>query len=347
MKGKLGLSDFTVDGNISKYWAYILKSGTMIGNLKVKSDQLDVTQMMNGGTQVKDSTIHSDPYVIPERIDLTVQADVARMLYNRMEIKGTTGKLVIRDQKLNLDQLSMNLLKGKMVISGIYSAKDNAPADFNFKMDMKDFDLPTAYQSVGMIRHLLPIVGNSRGTFFSGMSLSGKLGKDYAPDFAALNGSGQISLKNTELVGNNMFAEIGKYFRKELFTNVKVNDFTSNVSITNGALAISPFTTKIANQDVTISGSQSLSLELNYQLKFRVNKSDLSSDVTGFIGAIPGTENIEKYPIRIDVVGKMAKPDVKVDLSEAKDLVAKEFAKKAGSTLQDVAKKLGLDGLFK
>ncbi len=347
MKGKLGMSDFTVDGNIANYWAYVLKNGTLVGNIKMKSDQLDVTQMMNGGTQSKDSTIHSDPYVIPERIDLTVQADVTKMLYNRMEIRNTSGKLAIKDQKLILDNLSMNLLKGKMVISGIYGAKENSPADFNFKMDMKDFDLPTMYQSVGVIRHLLPIAGNSKGTFYSGMSLSGKLGKNYAPDFSALNGSGQISMKNTELVGSNMFAEIGKYFRKDLFTNVKVKDFTSNVTITNGALAISPFTTIIANQEVTVSGSQSLELDLNYQLKFRVNKSDLSSDVTGFIGVIPGTENIEKYPIKIDIAGKIAKPEVKVDLSEAKDLVAREFTKKAGSTLQDVAKKLGFDGLFK
>ncbi len=347
MKGKLGMSDFTVDGTFADYWAYILKSGTIIGNIKVKSDLLDVTQLMNGGTQSKDSTIHSDPFVVPARIDLTIQADVARMLYSRMEIKGTTGKLVIKDQKVNLDQLSMNMLKGKMVVSGIYGAKENSPADFNFKMEMKDFDLPTAYQSVGLVRHLLPIAGNSKGTFFSGMSLNGKLGKDYAPDFAALNGSGQISLNNIELIGNNMFTEIGKYFRKDLFTNVKVNDFTSNISITNGALALAPFTTKIANQEVTISGSQSLSLDLNYQLNFKVNKSDLSSDVTGFLGFVPGTENIEKYPIRINLTGNISKPEVKVDLSEAKSLVEAEFNKKAKSTIQDVAKKLGLDNLFK
>lgn len=346
MKGKLGQSDFTVDGLFADYWAYLLKNGTMQGNLKLKSSLLDITQLMNGGTQVKD-TVQSDPFVVPDRIDLTVQADVDRMLYNRMEIRGTTGKLMIKDQKLNLDQLSMNLLKGKMVLSGVYAAKEKSPADFNFKMDIKDFDLPSAYQSVGLVRHLLPIAGNSKGTFLTGLTLSGKLGKGYAPNFSVLNGAGQIALKSVELVGNNLFAEIGKYFRKDLFSNVKVNDFASNLTITNGALSISPFTTKIANQEVTVSGSQSLALDLNYQLNFKVNKNDLSSDVAGLIGMVPGTENIDKYPIRINLVGSFAKPEVKVDLSEAKSLVETEFKKKAKSTLQDAAKKFGLDGLFK
>jgi len=346
MKGKFGPSDFTVDGSLANYWAYLLKNETILGNIKVKSDLLDVTQLMNGGTQSTD-TIHSDPYVLPAHVDLTVQANVDRMFYNRMEIKSTTGKLMVRDQKLTLDQLSMNLLRGKMVLSGVYAGKEKSPADFNFKIDIRDFDLPTAYQSLAVVRHLLPFAGNSKGTFLSVMNLTGTLGRDYAPYFATLNGNGQITLKNLELVGNGMFAEIGKYFRKDLFTNVKVNDFTGNLILTNGAVAISPFTTRVANQEVTVSGNQSLALELNYQLNFKVNKNDLAPDVSNFIGMVPGTENIDKYPIRIDVVGNLKKPEVKVDLSEAKSLVAKEFTKKAGSTLKDVAKKLGLDNLFK
>ena len=347
MKGKLGVSDFTVDGALGDYWAYLLKKGTLNGNIRVKSGQLDITQLMNGGSASKDSTVHSDPMVVPERIDLTVQADVDRMIYNRMEIRGTTGKLTVKDQKLSLDQLSMNMLKGKLVLSGIYACQEKNPASFNFKMDIRDFDLPTAYQSVGLVRHLLPIAGNSKGTFLSGLNITGKLGRDYAPDFSALNGSGQVSMKNIELVGNNLFAEIGKYFRKDLFTNVKVNDFVSSITITNGALAIAPFTTKIANQEVTISGNQSLALDLNYQLKFKVNKNDLSADVNGLIGFVPGTENIEKYPIQVNLVGNIAKPEVKVDISEAKTLVENEFRKKAKSSVLDVAKKLGLENLFK
>jgi hypothetical protein len=269
------------------------------------------------------------------------------MLYNRMEIRETNGKLVVNDQKLTLDQLSLNLLGGKMILSGLYFAKEQLPADFNFKIEIKNFDLPTAYRSLGVVRHILPIAGKSKGTFTSAMSLSGKLGKDYAPYFETLNGNGQISVSNLELVGAGMFEEVGKYFRKDLFTNVSVNDFTSNIVLTNGALTVAPFTTKVANQEVTVSGSQSLALDLNYLFYFKVNKNDLSSEVTGFIGMVPGTENIDKYPIKINVVGNLKKPEVKVDLSEAKDLVAREFSKKAKSTLQDAAKKFGFEGLFK
>ena len=177
MKGKFGQSDFTVDGSFANYWAYLLKDGTILGNIKLKSDLLDVTQLMNGGTQNKDTTHLGDPYVIPARIDLTVLAAVDRMLYSRMEIRGTTGKLVVKDQKLNLDQLSMNLLKGTMVLSGVYAAKEKSPADFNFKIDIKDFDLPTCPINQWVLSDIFAHSRKQQGYFPVGIVAERKIGE--------------------------------------------------------------------------------------------------------------------------------------------------------------------------
>jgi hypothetical protein len=78
-----------------------------------------------------------------------------------------------------------------------------------------------------------------------------------------------------------------------------------------------------------------------------VNKGDLSEDVSKYIGFVPGTENIEKLPIGIVINGTTTKPDIKVDLSDARKLVESEFKKKAGMEIKDAIKNLGLDKLFK
>ena len=86
---------------------------------------------------------------------------------------------------------------------------------------------------------------------------------------------------------------------------------------------------------------------VDYRLDFKVNKGDLSEEVNGYIGFVPGTENISKLPVGINLGGNFDKPEVKVDLSEAKSLVEKEFKKKAGATIQEAIKQFGLDKLFK
>jgi len=295
----------------------------------------------------KDTLSASKAFEVPENINFTIQSSASKALYDRMNITGISGKMFIKERNVLLEGLNMNMLSGKVVVAGTYSTPKGAAPDFDFRMDIKDFDLPTAYQSLSTIRHFLPIAGKSTGAFNSGITLSGKLSTDGSPAFSTLNGVGLLSAKNIELIEAALFTEIGKYFRKDLFKQVKVSDFVTNFKVVNGGLVISPFNTKIAGQEVTIAGKQSVTKNLDYRIDFKVNKADVSEEVTKYIGFVPGAENISKFPIGINIGGTFDQPEIKVDLAEAKQLVETEFKKKAGSAIQDAVKKFGLDKLFK
>jgi len=350
MTGKFGESDFTVNGSLTNYWSYLLKKGILKGDIALSSGYFNFNQLLtnpNAKPTSQDSLVSGKQSELADNLDFTLQSSVTRALYERMNITDIKGKIMIADRKVILEGLSMNMLKGKVLVSGTYATPKEMVPDFDFKIDIKDFDLPTAYQSSGTLRHFLPVAGQSTGSFNSAISMTGKIGTDNTPMFTTLNGGGNLTLKNVELVGAGFFNDIAKYFRKDLFRRVKINDFATNFKMVNGGVTITPFSTKMAGQDVTISGKQSANLNLDYKIDFKVNKEDLSQDVNTYIGFVPGAENIKKYPIVINLGGSFDKPDVKVDLTEAKDLVAKEFTKSAGSVIQDALKKLGLDKLFK
>lgn len=346
LSATMGESDFEVNGAITNYWPYFLHKGVIAGTVNLNSNYLNINQL-TPTTSAKDTTAASKPFEVPENVDITVQSSVKKVLYDKLYITGIIGKMVIKDRKVLLDGLSMNMLGGKMVVSGAYTTPKGEKPNFDFKMDIKDFDLPTAYQSVSTVRQYLPVAKESTGSFNTGLSLNGKLGDGYSPNFTTVNGGGLLSAKNIELIGAGLFSEIGKYFRKDMFKQVKVNDFATNFKLVNGGLEVSPFSTKLAGQDVTFSGRQSVTKEIDYRIDFKVNKVDLSEEVTKYVGMVPGADNISKYPIGINLAGTIDKPEVKVDLSEAKKLVEGEFKKKAGSAIQDAAKKYGLDKLFK
>ena len=346
LTANMGESDFSATGTFSNYWAYILKNGILNGNMALNSRYLNFNQLIPN-TTAKDSTAKGAPSLVPDNLNIAIQSTVTKALYDNINITAITGKVSVRERKVILEGLNMNMLSGRILVSGIYSTPKGAVPDFDFKMDIKDFDLPTAYQSSGTVRHFLPIASRSTGAFNSGIALTGKIGAGNSPVFSTLNGGGTLQAKNIELIGADMFAEIGKYFRKDLFSRVKVNDFLTNFKVIDGGLNVSPFTTKIAGQDATISGKQSASMNIDYRVDLKVNKNDLSAEVNQYIGFVPGAENIAKYPIGINLAGSFDKPEVKVDLSEAKTLVEKEFKKKAGATIQETIKAFGLDKLFK
>jgi hypothetical protein len=346
LSGNMGESDFNASGSITDYWAYIMKKGALTGNMVVNSTYLNFNQLLPGSAS-KDSSAVNKPFEVPDNILLTLQSSVNKALYDKMTITGISGKVVIKERKVILEDMDMNMLSGKVLVSGAYFTPQGAVPGFDFKMDIKDFDLPTAYKSLSTIRHFLPVAKESTGSFNSSVSLNGKLGNSYSPVFSTLNGGGLLTTKNIVLLEASLFKEIGKYFRKDLFKQVNVNDFTTNFKVEGGGLVVSPFNTNIAGQDVTISGKQTVTKDIDYRIDFKVNKTDLSPEVNNYIGFVPGAENISRYPIGINLVGTLDKPEVQVDLTEAKKLVETEFKKKAGNAIQEAVKKFGLDKLFK
>jgi uncharacterized protein involved in outer membrane biogenesis len=346
LSGNMGPSDFSANGSLSNYWPYILNKGTLSGNLNLTSDNLDMN-VLTPASSKPDTTLKNKPFEIPDNINLVIKAVVGRMNFEKLNITGLNGAAAVKSRKVVLDGLNMNMLGGKVFISGDYSTPKAQPPAFNLKMNIKNFDLPSAFRSISTVRYLVPMAGESTGAFDTDLSLSGKMDNDYSPIYSSLNGDGLLSARNIELVGTALFSEIAKYFRKDMFKQINISDFTTKFKITDGGLMVAPFNTRIAGQDVVISGKQSASKALDYRLDFKVNKADLSEDVNKYFGFVPGTENIQKLPIGVVISGTMTKPDVKVDLSDAKKLVETEFKKKAGMEIQDAIKNLGLDKLFK
>jgi len=346
LAGNMGQSDFSAKGTLSNYWPYLMKKGTLNGNLVLSSKYMDVNELKPASqNSVKDTV--SKPFELPDKINLTINTAINQLVFDKINISNVNGKAIVRDKKLLLDALNMNMLGGSMTMSGEYDTPKEQTPSFNLKMNVKNFDLPSAFRSISTIRHLVPLAGESTGAFNTDLSLSGKIGNDYTPVFTSLNGEGSLSTKNVEIAGTSVFNQIAKYFRKDMFNQVKIGDLNAKFKIVDGGLIVSPFATKIAGQEVTVSGKQSASKDLDYRLDFKVNKGDLSQEVNKYIAFVPGSENIGLIPVGVLINGSMTKPDVKIDVSEAKKLVETEFKKKAGTEIKEAVKKFGLDKLFK
>ena len=135
LAGNMGESDFAASGSLTNYWAYILKKGMLNGNMTLNSKYLNINQLMPTAT-AKDTVAAGKPFEVPENISFTIDASVNKALYDKMSITGITGKVIIKERKVLLDGLNMNMLSGKVVVSGAYNTPKNVTPDFNFKMDI-------------------------------------------------------------------------------------------------------------------------------------------------------------------------------------------------------------------
>jgi hypothetical protein len=150
-------------------------------------------------------------------------------------------------------------------------------------------------------------------------------------------------------VDSPVFDQLKGIIKAEKLRNLKVDDFTARFKMENGNINMTPFQTKIADQEVLVSGGLSVERILNLAMDFKVNKEDLSGDVNKAFGIIPGSENIKVIDATVNVKGDLKNPKVSVDLSKARKQIEEEVKRSTKESLQKSVKKVGdeLKKLFK
>lgn len=363
MDMKIGSSDFAFSGSVADYYPYFLSGGTLRGTVQLKSNLLNLNELMNlqveraetmttnapvadAGTPVPEADPGITAFKVPEQLNLTVQADVKRALYDNLDIRDAVGTLQVNNGRLDLRGVNMHMLDGEMNMAGYYAnSADNKPL-VDMKVDIVNFDIPTAYQSLAMIRKYLPIAAQSKGRFSTSLSLNGQLDEQMGLMMPSINGGGLLKSMNVQVVNSPVFNKIKSVLNEEKLRDMRIDDFTAQFSIENGNLVLRPFATKVAGQQAVIAGRLNVENLIEMQIGFQIQRDALSKNIENTLGILPGQQNIQLIPVGIDIKGPVKDPDVKVDLSDAKAMVAKEVKNATKEEIQKTINKLG-DGLKK
>lgn len=360
---KVGQSDFSLRGDVSNYLAYMFKNGVLKGDFNLKSSFLNFSELSNIQKPAKPSAepktedkvapgAAADSVVafqVPKNLDLSFQSAIQKAVYDKMPINNINGLVKVKDQRMELTNLSMDMLQGKLAVNGSYTSnKENKPT-FDFKLDMQSIDLPTAYQSLSTIRHYLPIAAKSQGKFSTQFSLSGGMTEKMNIVPTSMNGLGVFNTQNLMIVDSPVFDQIRGIIKKEKLKNVKIDDFTAKFQFENGQLKMNPFKTNIADQQATIYGSLSASREISLNMDFLVNREDLGADINKGLDILPGSQNIKMIDASVILKGPLTKPEVSLDLSKARAQIEQQVKKASVDEIKGSVKKLGdeLKKLFK
>ncbi len=365
--GKIGQSDFSVRGDVSNYLAYIFKNDVLKGNFNLKSAFINFTELSNimkpaskPATKPADQTsaAKASPvapadsvvaFQVPDKLDLSFQSVIQKAVYDQMALNNVNGLIRIKDRRLELTNLTMDMLQGKVALNGSYTSNPQNKPLFDFKLNLENLDLPSAYQSLTTFQRYLPIASRSQGKFSSQFGLSGIMNEKMNLVPTSLNGTGIFNTLGLMIIDSPIFDQIRGIIKKEKLKNVKINDFTAKFQFDNGELKLNPFKTVIADQQTTIYGSLTAAREINLTMDFLVNREDLGSDLNKGLGILPGSENIKMIDASVILKGSLTNPQVSLDLSKARAQIEQEVKKASVEQIKGSVKKIGdeLKKLFK
>ena len=345
-KAKTGQSDFTLNGRLSNYLPYFFLNKTLQGNFNLKSNYLNLDELSSfmaetdttAAVATQDSII---AFEVPANLKINMHSEIDRASFNGLDIRNIIGMITISDKKLELQKLNMDMLDGQMTITGNYASNSTHKPEFDFNIAIASFRIPAAYKSSGIIKQYVPIASRSQGQISSTINMKGQFDEKLDIIPSSMNGNGSFSTKGLQIVDSPTFLQIKSIIKEEKLRNVKIDDFTAHFKMDNGNLNISPFQTRIADQEVSVYGGLSAARQLNMAMDFRVNRDNLSNDVNKALGILPGSGNIKLIDASVLLKGDLKNPDVSLDLSKARKQIEEEVKKSTKEEVQKSVKKIG------
>ncbi|MBN1926866.1 MAG: AsmA family protein [Prolixibacteraceae bacterium] len=351
LEGKSGRSDFSLSGRLANFINYAMGEGELQGRLVLTSPLIDVNEFLAGRTKKfkeKDagspvdsiSAEEQKPITLPARMHLIFQSNIASLLYDKLEINTFKGKIELKDQKLTLSGIGMNLLEGSLGIDGTIIADGRPEPDMSFDLNVNGLDLPAAWRDISIVQKYLPFAEQTEGEFSTIMKVSSKLGSNLKMILADVSAKGNFSTKDVRLVDKRSLASLKNVIQSDKLENLELDDCSIDFEIKNGTLSMKPFKTAFARQPITISGNYNLGGVLDFRLDTKLKKEILSKNIQDIISYVPGHESVKTLDVGIDIDGDIKKPEVKFDGNKIKNQVIEQVRKSSKEELQNAAKKL-------
>jgi len=342
--GKTGQSDFQLKGKLSNYLPYFFMDKTLAGDFTLNSNYLNFNELANLMAEDTLATVASDSVIafqVPGNLNLSFSSKINRATFDRMDIRNVVGAILVKDRMLELKQLKMDILQGKLTVDGSYKSNDANQPLFDFDIDLSTVQIPAFYQSFGLVQQYLPIAARSQGEISTKLKFNGQLNEKLDIIPSSLDGNGLFNTQNLQIVDSPTFDQIKNFIKKEKLKNVRVDDFTAHFSLNDGNVEMKPFQTKIADQEVSIYGKLSVAQILDMKMDFKVNREDISNEINGALGFLPGSKNITVIPVTVGISGNLTDPKVSMDLSDAKKQIQDEIKKSTKEELDKSIKNVG------
>lgn len=354
---KVGQSDFNLSGKVYNYLNYIFKDGTLQGDLQLVSSYVNLNEILrlqkeektvSGSISTSEnqagsaaSTVAASQeklaFDIPKNVDFTFRSNIDKALFDKLPISNISGLITAKNGRLILNGLNMNMLDGEMKLTGSYENTAQNQPFVDFGLDVVKFDIPEAFQSLSGFRKMVPIAGQSEGNLSTTLKMKGQLTPMFKIIPSSIDGTGFFNTENLRIIESPIFKQLKGILKPEKLKNVEIEDFKANFTIVNGNIDLKPFNTKVAGQETTVLGTLNAENLLNMRMDFKVNRDAFGNDIQNILSVIPGNEKITVLPAGVAISGPVGKPEVKVDLSEARKLVTNV----AKDGINDSLKKLG------
>lgn len=346
LMAKIGESDISANGSLNNLISYALSDGILVGKLNLNSKYFDFNPFLiedetaMGNENQKETTTAFD---IPQNINFSMQSNFGKLIYDNLELTNVSGQIIIKESKVSLENLNMNLLDGSLSGTGYYAKTEyQDKPDIQFNLGIKDFNIKKTYDKFVSVKQFAPIAKYIDGSFSSNLKMRTTLDNTLMPVWETFFSNGSLNLKSAEIKNFKPFTKIGSILSLQELSNPKIQNVNPSFEIKNGRFYVNPVEFKVANYNVEFSGSNGIDQSLDYVMNIEIPAENLKNQANKSISSLIGKDlnlvSASSVKVKALIGGTVDSPNISTSASDVAKDVASNVVEQVKAQVVDQAK---------
>lgn len=340
----MGKSDVKASGKIDNFMQYIFKDSLIVGHFNVQSNLMDLNELMasseptTAAQPAAADTAAMTVSEVPGNIDFVLNANITKLLYDNLVIDNMNGNIEIKKRKVDMTNLNLGLLGGKVLMNGYYETTNPKKPTVDLSFKVENFDIQKTFAAFNTVQKLAPIGQYAKGMFTATLeNFKADLDQTMSPILSTLHGNGVFKTSSVMVGGFPAFVKLGEALKIEQLKNLNIQNVIAEYEFKDGRVNIrNPVKVKIDKIDAEITGSTGFDQTIDYNWKMTVPTemfgAQANNMVAGLLGqassAIGTTVSMPKtVKVNVGFGGTVMNPTVKTGTK----------AGEAGASIKDQA----------
>lgn len=270
VSGKLGDSDFLLNGFFKNIITFLLFEGQPIGiETDLRANYIDLNQLFALGFSDSASGDSGDSdfvFKVSKNVNLNFNCDIRSLRYKRFHGQAIRGDLLVKNQMAVSRKLSLKTMGGNVMLSGIVDAKNNKAIDVVSTLRVNGINLDSVFY----------VFENFNQTFIQDKHLKGKATADISLEMVlnqnlrlfqeTLIADIGISIAQGELNNFEPLKKLERYIGDEGLDRLRFSQLKNDIHIEKKQIYLPQMEVRSNVTDIKISGTHTFDQRIDYRL---------------------------------------------------------------------------------
>jgi hypothetical protein len=331
---KMGNTDLQANGKIENFLQYVFKDDLIKGAFTVTGNLIDLNQLMASSTETAAPTASAAPtstatsgvVEVPGNIDFVLNAKFGKILYTNIVIENLAGGIIVKDRKLDMSNLKMNVLGGGVGINGYYETTNPKRPTAMVDLNLDNFDIQNTFNTFNSVQKLAPIGKYAKGGFSAAIKdFKVAMNDKMEPDLNTATCTGKLKTNKVNVGGYEPFNKLGDALKIQELKNLEFQNMDVSFEMANGRVKTMPFDVKVNQINTNISGSTGLDQTIDYKWKMEIPRAMFGKEANSALEGILAQGNQaagtnikmgEKIKVTINFGGTVTNPTLKTGMKD-------------------------------